>query len=59
VPALLVHGADDLVIPPGHGRWLAAHIVGAAYREIKGAGHISVLPSAGDSPLEWLADNAR
>jgi pimeloyl-ACP methyl ester carboxylesterase len=59
VPVLLVHGADDLVVPVGHGRWLAGHIPGAEYREIAGAGHISVLPAAGDAPLEWLATHGR
>ena len=26
VPVLLLHGRQDMLVPPGHGEWLAAHI---------------------------------
>lgn len=55
-PALLVHGAADRVVPAGHGAWLARQLPDAEWREVAGAGHISVLPVAAVSTLEWLAD---
>jgi len=58
-PVLLVHGAADLVVPAAQGAWLARHIAGAQWREIPGAGHISVLPAAGVAALEWLAERGR
>jgi pimeloyl-ACP methyl ester carboxylesterase len=38
-PTLVVHGAKDSIVPPGHGAALAAAIAGAALVEIPGAGH--------------------
>ena len=55
VPALLVHGGGDLVVPAAHSAWLAGHIAGATGREIPAAGHISVLPAAAVDALEWLS----
>jgi len=39
VPALVLHGSVDRLIPPEAGRHTAACIPGAAYREIDGWGH--------------------
>ncbi len=38
-PTLLLHGAQDLVIPPKNARVLAARIPGAKLIEIAGASH--------------------
>jgi pimeloyl-ACP methyl ester carboxylesterase len=54
VPVLLMHGADDKMVPCAHGRWLAAHCPAAQLRVIPEAGHITVLDSAPDA-LAWLA----
>ncbi len=51
--ALVVHGADDLVIPAAHGEWLARHIPGAELLLVPGEGHISVLNHARRA-LAWL-----
>jgi pimeloyl-ACP methyl ester carboxylesterase len=49
VPVHLLHGEDDLIAPVGHARWLAARIPGASLTVVPGAGHVSVLESAGDA----------
>lgn len=55
-PVLLVHGADDRVVPIGHAEWLAATIPGAELWRRDGDGHISVLSAAPDA-LRWLAQH--
>jgi pimeloyl-ACP methyl ester carboxylesterase len=45
VPTLLVHGTDDIMVPPDFARELAAGIHGARLHWIKGAGHF--LPPKG------------
>jgi pimeloyl-ACP methyl ester carboxylesterase len=55
VPALLLHGARDRVVPVSHGAWLADRVPGAELRRHDGDGHISVLTHA-PSALEWLAE---
>lgn len=54
VPVLLLHGADDGIVPATHARWLASHLPDAELRVVPGAGHISVLTAAEDA-LDWLA----
>lgn len=39
VPALVIHGLDDPLVPPENGRRTAAAIPGARLREIPGMGH--------------------
>jgi len=39
VPTLVVHGSDDLLIPPARGRETASLIPGAAFQLIDGMGH--------------------
>lgn len=51
--ALVMHGADDRVIPASHGEWLARHIPGAELRLVPGEGHISILGHA-QQALAWL-----
>ena len=53
VPTLIMHGADDRMVPSSHGEWLAAHCPAAELRLQRGAGHISVLDSA-PGALTWL-----
>jgi pimeloyl-ACP methyl ester carboxylesterase len=47
LPALVLHGTDDTLIPPAHGRRIAERIPGATYHEIAGWGHdmpLGVIP---------------
>jgi pimeloyl-ACP methyl ester carboxylesterase len=56
VPVLLLQGVQDLMVPPSHGRWLAAHIPGVE-AEISGAeGHITLLTGRIPEVHEWLLE---
>ena len=57
-PTLVVHGADDQVIPAAHGEWMASQIPRADLWIVPGHGHISVL-GHGVAALEWLAEVTR
>jgi len=48
VPTLVLHGLDDALLPPAHGRDIAARIPGATLIEIEGLGHDI---SGGAAPL--------
>ena len=39
LPALVLHGTADTLLPPAHGRYIADCIQGAEYHEIEGWGH--------------------
>jgi len=53
-PVLLMHGADDKMVPSTHGHWLASRCPAAQLRVIPAAGHITVLDRAPEA-LAWLA----
>ena len=57
-PVLLVHGGDDLMVPPSHSDWLAGRIERSEVRIEPGAGHISVLPAQAEAALEWIRAHA-
>ncbi len=57
VPVLILHGADDRMVPSAHGEWIAAHCPTAELRLAPGAGHVTVLDAA-PAALEWLRDQA-
>ncbi len=52
-PILLLHGAQDRVVPRSHGEWLARCCRGADLRSYPDAGHVSILDSAADA-LDWI-----
>lgn len=55
IPALVLHGGDDAIIPAEHGRRVAAALAGPVeHRELPGAGHNDLL----GQPEVW-ADMAR
>jgi 3-oxoadipate enol-lactonase len=57
VPALVVHGAEDRMVPPANGRALAAAIPGAELLLLDDAAHLYTTdePGADASVLEFLA----
>lgn len=56
-PTLVVHGADDPLIPPEAGKDTAAHIQGAQLRIVEGMGH-DVPPALFGWMASAIADNA-
>jgi pimeloyl-ACP methyl ester carboxylesterase len=58
VPALIMHGAQDKMVPCAHGEWLAAGCPAAGLRVVPVAGHITILDSAPEA-LTWLAARVR
>lgn len=58
VPALVVHGADDPLVPPENGKRVAAAVPGARYLELAGAGHN--LPRSTWAPVaDAIAETAK
>ena len=47
-PTLVMHGADDRLIPPGNGRRLAEHIPGARFILYPDAGHLFFIERAAE-----------
>lgn len=56
-PVLLLHGAQDQILPTGHAEWLARHCHSAQLWRQPNDGHISVLGAA-SLALDWLPDHA-
>jgi pimeloyl-ACP methyl ester carboxylesterase len=54
VPVLLLHGEQDLMAPPGHGRWLAARIPGVEAEIRKPDGHITLAITGIPEAQGWL-----
>jgi pimeloyl-ACP methyl ester carboxylesterase len=54
VPVLLLQGVQDLMVPPGHGRWLAASIPGVEAEISDAEGHITLLTGRVPEVHEWL-----
>ena len=58
VPTLVVHGADDPLVPPENGRRVAAAVPAARYLEFAGAGH-NLPPSTWGEVADAIAETAR
>jgi len=54
VPVLLLQGVDDLMVPPAHGRWLAARIPGVEAEISHTEGHITLLIERIPEVHGWL-----
>ncbi|MGH2977298.1 MAG: alpha/beta fold hydrolase [Gaiellaceae bacterium] len=54
VPVLLLQGTEDLMVPPAHGRWLAAQIPGVEADISDTEGHITLLTTRVPEVHEWL-----
>jgi pimeloyl-ACP methyl ester carboxylesterase len=58
IPALVLHGSSDTLIPPQAGRHTAAQIHGAEHHEIEGWGHdmpVGVIPELHDVIVPFVA----
>lgn len=53
VPVLVRYGATDVLVPPAHGEWLAAHVSGCVVKVDGDAGHL------GSDPVEEIAEHMR
>lgn len=51
--ALIRYRLSDVLVPPAHGRWLAANVPGCLVKVEEGAGHL------GADPEEEIAENIR
>ncbi len=57
LPALVLHGSADTLLPPEHGRQIAACIPGAEFHEIAGWGHdmpLGVIPQLHGYMLDFV-----
>ncbi len=57
VPVLVKYGATDVLVPPAHGEWLAAHIPGCTVYVDDEEGHLGADPVAAIAEhVRWLRD---
>jgi pimeloyl-ACP methyl ester carboxylesterase len=56
VPVLLLQGVHDLMVPPGHGRWLAARIPGVEAEVSDSDGHITLAVDRIPDVHAWLLE---
>jgi pimeloyl-ACP methyl ester carboxylesterase len=57
VPTLIHYGATDVLVPPAHGAWLAAHVPGCVVKVDDFAGHVGTDPEVEIAELvHWLRD---
>jgi pimeloyl-ACP methyl ester carboxylesterase len=54
VPTFLWQGGEDLMVPRGHGQWLAENVPGATVHVLDGEGHLLIATPALDEMLDEL-----
>jgi pimeloyl-ACP methyl ester carboxylesterase len=57
-PVLLLQGEDDLMVPPAHGRWLAARIPGVDAHVDPADGHLTLVERRMREVNEWLLSHS-
>jgi len=55
-PVLLWQGVQDLMVPPAHGRWLAARIAGVDAHISDEDGHLTIMERRTPEIHQWLLD---
>ena len=55
-PVLLWQGVQDLMVPPGHGRWLADRIPGVEAHISEEDGHLTITERRTPEIHRWLLD---
>lgn len=56
VPVLLMHGRRDILVPPGHGEWLAEHIPGVEAQWFDDDGHAALAQNRVPQVHRWLLE---
>ncbi|NEA33613.1 alpha/beta hydrolase [Streptomyces sp. SID13031] len=56
VPVLLMHGRQDILVPPGHSEWLAKHIPGVEMRLFDADGHATLAQNHVPEVHAWLSE---
>jgi pimeloyl-ACP methyl ester carboxylesterase len=56
LPVLVLHGRDDMMVPFGHGEWLAAHIPGVEAWLLDDDGHLTLLENRVPDVHAWLSE---
>ena len=58
IPVLLWQGVHDLMVPPDHGRWLAARIPGVEAHISEDDGHLTLVSVRVPGVHAWLLERA-
>jgi len=58
MPVTLWQGHQNLMVPPAHGNWLAAHVPGASARMEPEHGHLSLYVGSFGTLLDDMLENA-
>ncbi len=57
IPVLVWYGATDVLVPPAHGEWLAAHVPGCVVKIDDEAGHMGTDPATEIAAnMRWLSE---
>ena len=56
MPVLLWQGVQDLMVPPDHGRWLAARIPGVDAHVSEDDGHLTLVKLRVPEVHAWLLE---
>ncbi|MGH7642444.1 MAG: alpha/beta fold hydrolase [Candidatus Dormibacteria bacterium] len=57
VPLQLWQGEQDLMVPPGHGKWLAGRLPTADWHDLPDSGHLTLLVEQVPQMHQWLLEH--